>query len=499
MANPTLKALDPAQFDEWKAQHLLNRAGFGGTPQQVRALAEMGLDAAVHLIVNYRTVPDAEKEIEQFDNDIMRPASSEERTEFQQARRMGDEKALEMYRMDRERRQAADRRQMQEMQRWWLKRMIETPRPLEEKLTLFWHGHFATSYRGVEDSWHMLVQNEFFRANATGSFDDQVKAIIRDAAMLKYLNNDQNRKEQPNENLARELMELFTLGEGQVYNEDDIKQGARALTGYTFEDDGFVFRPQVHDDGAKRIFGQTGKFDGVDFCNLILQQRACSEYICWKLYRFFVNDLPGAPDENGRQFLLKLARLMRDKNYDLQPVLTTLFMSEHFYDEENVASVIKSPVQLIVEAIRSLHTPARNLGALVSAADLMGQNLFFPPNVKGWDGGRAWINTSTMFIRQNLVIYLLTGRRPDAYEWQADGKEFNAMHLIERLPPAAEGGANLDETVNYLLRFTLGTPPHSDRITTLVNFVNDRGGTINNTILIEMLCLIAAMPEYQLC
>src|SRR5262245_53567748 len=129
MANPTLKPLDPGQFDEWKAQHLLNRAGFGGTPTQVQALAGMGLDAAVGLIVNYKTVPDAETDLEKFDKDIMRPASSEERMDIQQARRSGDEKALEMFRMDRERRQAADRRQMQEVQRWWLKRMIETPRP----------------------------------------------------------------------------------------------------------------------------------------------------------------------------------------------------------------------------------------------------------------------------------------------------------------------------------------------------------------------------------
>jgi uncharacterized protein (DUF1800 family) len=499
MANPTLKALDPAQFDEWNAQHLLNRAGFGGTPQQVRALAEMGLNAAVELIVDYRTVPLAEKETEKFDKDIMRPASAEQRMEFQQARRVGDETRLEMYRMDRERRQMADRKQMQEMQRWWLKRMIETPRPLEEKLTLFWHGHFATSYRGVEDSYHMFVQNQFFRTNATGSFEGHVKGIIRDPAMLRYLNNDQNRKEKPNENLARELMELFTLGEGIVYSEDDIKQGARALTGYSFDDDVFVFRPELHDNGTKRIFGQTGKFDGVDFCDLILSQRACSDYICWKVYRFFINDHPGAPDENGRQFIAKLARQLRDNQYQLNPVLKTLFMSQHFYDDENVASVIKSPVQLIVQAIRSLHAPARNLGALVSASDLMGQNLFFPPNVKGWDGGRAWINTSTMFMRQNLVIYLLTGRRPDAYEWQAEGKQFNAMPLIEHIPPSADGEANLDDTVSYLLRFTLGTPPHPDRITSLVNFVNDRGGKIDNTILIEMLCLIAAMPEYQLC
>ncbi len=386
----SLKELKTQDFDYWKAQHLLNRAGFGGTPSQVRALANMGLSGAVDYIVDYDKVAVAAVDPNQFDRDIMRPANEEERAEVMAARRTGDEAKLEQYQRERMRRQAEDRRQIGDMQKWWLKRIIETPRPLEEKLTLFWHGHFATGYRAIEDSYHMFMQNSFLRTNANGSFADLVFGIIRDPAMLKFLNNDQNRKEHPNENLARELMELFTLGEGHVYTEDDIKEGARALTGYAFEDDEFVFREGAHDTGTKRIFGQAGKFDGVDFCRLILSQKAVSEYICWKWYRYFVNDLPGTPDKDTQGFITKLAREFRDGNYAIKPVLKTLFKSEHFYDKANTAALIKNPVQLIVQAIRSLRTPARNLGALVSASDLMGQNIFFPPSVKGcfpahWD------------------------------------------------------------------------------------------------------------------
>jgi uncharacterized protein (DUF1800 family) len=238
----SLKPLNAQDFDYWKAQHLLNRAGFGGTPAQARALANMGLDAAVDYVVDYEKVDVEPITADQFDKDIMRPANAEQRMEIEQARRSGNEALLEKFRQEREQRQMADRRQIAEMQKWWLKRIIETPRPLEEKMTLFWHGHFATGYRSIEDSYHMFQQNQFFRANATGSFADLVYGIVRDPAMLRYLNNDQSRKEKPNENLARELMELFTLGEGNLYTEADIKEGARALTGNTFEDDRFVFR-----------------------------------------------------------------------------------------------------------------------------------------------------------------------------------------------------------------------------------------------------------------
>lgn len=494
----SLRELKPQDFDYWKANHLVNRAGFGGTPSQVRAIHKLGLEGAVNFIVDYENLDYAPVQENLFSSDIMRPLTEEERMMIAEARRTNNEAIRERLQQERQRRQAADREQMRDIQKWWMKRIIETPRPLEEKMTLLWHGHFATGYRAIEDSYHMFLQNQFFRANATGNFADLVFGIIRDPAMLQYLNNNQNRRQSPNENLARELMELFTLGEGNVYSERDIKEGARALTGYTFEDDQFFFRRDVHDSDEKTIFGQKGKWDGVDFCRMILSQRTCSEYICWKLYRFFVNDLPGTPDQNSQGFIVRLARVMRDNNYALKPVLKTLFKSEHFYDAANRASVIKNPVQLIVQAIRSMRTPVRNLGALVNAADLMGQNLFYPPSVKGWDGGRAWINTSTMFVRQNLLIYLLTGRRPDAYEWDADGSAFDAHHLIEEIPASADE-STLRRDLVHLLRFNLGTQPHPDRIDTLVKYVNDNGGELNNETLIAVLSLIAAMPEYQLC
>ncbi len=186
--------------------------------------------------------------------------------------------------------------------------------------------------------------------------------------MLEYLNNNQNRRQAPNENLARELMELFTLGEGNDYTESDIKEGARALTGYTFEDDAFVFRAADHDAGTKSILGQRGNWDGDDFVEIIFTRPAASEFICWKLYRYFVNDLIGVPDSDTQAFIIKLARELRRSRYDLRPVLLTLFRSEHFYDSANVASMIKSPTQLTVQAIRSLRTPTRKLSALLSGS-----------------------------------------------------------------------------------------------------------------------------------
>jgi len=246
------------------------------------------------------------------------------------------------------------------------------------------------------------------------------------------------------------------------------------------------------------MLGKTGRFDGDDFVDVILSRPVCSEYICWKLYRYFVNDAPGDPQSDQQRFIIALAKQFRRENYDLKPVLKALFRSEHFYSDMNVASQIKSPVQLIVQAIRSLRTPARSLSALLSASDLMGQNIFFPPSVKGWDGGRAWINTSTLFVRQNTLIYLLTGRRPDAYPWDADGSAYDATHLIEHL--TADGSPNPRDAIVYLLRFNLGHEPHAKRVDTLLEFVeNNGGGRLNNNVLVGLLSLITAMPEYQLC
>jgi uncharacterized protein (DUF1800 family) len=503
MATSTLQALPESAFDYEKARHLLNRAGFGGTPGQVRALAGMGLREAVDYLVDHHAVDEPPVEADAFDRNIMKPLTADQRDSLRRARRTSDEVTLEQYRKRRQDAQRADRQQMWELQRWWLTRMIETPRPLQEKMTLFWHGHFATNYRAIEDSYHMFVQNQLFRRHAAGDFRALAHGVVRDPAMLRYLNNDQNRKAKPNENLARELLELFMLGEGHEYTEADIKQGARALTGYTFHDDEFIgldsrqYRSR-HDEGPKRILGRTGNFNGDDLVDIILTRRACSEFICWKLYRYFINDLPGVPNEQRQRFILDLAARFRADEYELGPLLKTLFRSRHFYDPSNVGSQIKSPVQLIVQAVRTTRAPTRSLKALLSAVDLMGQNIFYPPSVKGWEGGRSWINTATMFVRQNVMVYLLTGRRSDRSPRDEDASACDLTPLIEHLR-SARGEVDVREAVAYLLRVNLAGEPHPQRIENLTRFAEARGGRLDNAMIIAVMCLITAMPEYQLC
>ncbi|MBX3372917.1 MAG: DUF1800 domain-containing protein [Phycisphaeraceae bacterium] len=498
MPEPSLKPLRPDRFGFAEAQHLLQRAGFGGTPQQIQALAELGLDRAVEFIVDYQRIGREPVPADAFDRDIMRPADAEERTELRQARARGDEAVLEAFRMERQRRQQLDRQQFAALQRWWMKRIIETPAPLEEKMTLFWHGHFATAYRPIEDSYHLFMQNRLFREHAVGSFRSLVHGIIRDPAMLAYLNNNQNNRRRPNENLARELMELFTLGEGNVYTEQDIREAARALTGYTFDDDDFIFREGQHDSGEKTLFGRRGQWNGADLVELILSNAVVAEFICSKLYRYFVSDAAEGWSRDARSFVQRLAGRFRDAKFEIAPVLKAIFRSEHFYDGVNRAAQIKSPVQLAVQLVRQLHTPVRSLDTLVQACAMMGQDLFQPPSVKGWDGGRAWINTSTLFVRQNLAVYLLTGRRPGGTAWERDGAEFDAMPLLD---PVLRGtaGSGTQDVCAYLLRTLLGRPPADPRLRQVEAFVDACGGRFDNQVLIGVLTLITALPEYQLC
>jgi uncharacterized protein (DUF1800 family) len=375
--------------------------------------------------------------------------------------------------------------------------MVETARPLEEKMTLFWHGHFATGARTVEDSWKMFQQNHLFRTHATGNFATLVLNVIRDPAMIRYLDNNQSRRGRPNENLARELLELFILGEGSGYTEQDIKEGARALTGYTFQDEEFVFQEQNHDGGPKVIFGKRGNWNGDDFARLALSRKACSTFLCGKLHRFFVNDtpdadLPATHRAARARAIEAMAATLRDGQYEVAPVLSRLFRSAHFYDDANRAALIKSPVQLVVQTVRQLGTPVRQLSSLVAACDLMGQNLFEPPNVKGWDGGRAWINTSTLFVRQNVAIYLLTGRRPDIYDWENDGARFDADAL------AADAGTP-EALVDRLLAVALAAPAHPARRDELVRFAAAQSSPAARAErALSTLALITALPEYQL-
>lgn len=501
----SLTALPANKFGYEQARHLLWRAGFGGSPQQIQTLVGWGLEKSVEHLLNPGDTGEEPIAADLFDKEIMRPPSEEERQVYRKAQRAQDEDLVAKFRKMRQEQERKDRAQITDMQKWWLRRMIETARPLEEKMTLFWHGHFATSYRTIENSFHMFKQNEMFRAHGLGNFGNLLFGIIRDPAMLAYLNNNQSRKDHPNENLAREIMELFSLGVGG-YTEQDIKEGARALTGYTFRDDEFVFDKNNHDTAKKNILGTTSKADGDDFVRIILGQRACAQFIARKLYGFFVNDLPPVErlsnremDEGTGVVVRGIAGTLLSHRYEIKPALKQLFTSQHFYDPLFIGQQIKSPVQLVVGAVRSMTPPTRDLSILNDALDLMGQNLFYPPSVKGWEGGRAWVNTSTMFVRQNILAFLLTGKKPVGYDATADTQKYDPMPLLAELgkadPSATEDSSRV---VEYLLRLTTGSANASAR-GTLIAFANERGGQITPDLVTALLLLITASPEYQLC
>ena len=499
-----MKPIRSADFSVRQARGLLWRAGFGGTAGQARTLAEWGPARAVDYLLDTDSISYAHKDDGSFADDIMVPLSEWERQEFRRARQTGDEETVSRFRTRRQNMQRKDRKQIAAIQRWWLARMIETPKPLEEKMTLFWHGHFVSGYRAVENSYHLLMQNNLFRANALGSFSDLLRAIIRDPAMLEYLDNKRSRKQAPNENLARELMELFSLGVGG-YTEKDIKEGARALTGYSYEGNEFVFNRRQHDPGTKTILGVTGSLDGDGFVDAILRQRACAEYMSWKLYRYFVADI--GPDfreapAQAQAVIRKMATTMRKSRFEVKPVLRELFLSEHFYDRAVMDCKIKTPVELLVGAIRSLGAPTRKMGTLIDALDLMGQNLFEPPNVAGWPGGRSWVNTSTLFARQNTLTYLLTGMKPGMKKKRRRNRE-DASSVTNAL--VADLGAPADDAdllATALLEHLLGgaaTPLRPDRQHAVVRILEGRSEGRRSDALRDAITLVTALPEYQLC
>lgn len=492
MVDSSLKPFPAAEFGFAEAQHLLFRAGFGGTAEQIAAIQRMGLGRAVDYLVDYEQLSTQGLDEPEIDPDLIRPFTREEQTAQRQARQKGDEAELGKFRALRNQALARDQVQLAGLQNWWLRRMILTPRPLEENLSLLWHSHLATGYRSVEDAYVMWVQNQFIRENAAGSFATLALGIIRDPAMLIYLNNNRNLRARPNENLARELMELFTLGEGN-YTEADIKDGARALTGYMVQDHDFVFRRNQHDPDEKTILGVTGPHAGEDFVKILLAQPACAEFIAYKLYRHFVADVQrDRLPESALPVIRGLAMELRLQQYELKPVLKKLFASRHFYDAAIRGAKIKSPIQLIVQQIRSLHTPARDVDKLLDAARLMGMDLFQPPNVAGWPGGRAWINTSTLFARQNTATYLITGKAPYG-DWDRSRIHYDPMPLLETLDKRTP-----EAVTRHLAQLALGSASTPARVGELRDFMKKHNDAITPDMLIAMLSLLTAMPEYQL-
>ncbi|WP_428312653.1 DUF1800 domain-containing protein [Hydrocarboniphaga sp.] len=286
-----------------------------------------------------------------------------------------------------------------DLQSWWLQEMRTTPAPLAERMTLFWHGHFATSFKSVKAGQLLYRQNLLLRRYALGNYRELLHAIARDPAMLLYLNNQQNKKSEPNENFARELLELFTLGEGH-YTENDVKEAARAFTGWKMQtpDGTFTVVAKQHDDGDKRFLGRSGRLDGDDVIEQILKQPRAAEFIVEQLWREFVSPQPEAAA------VQRLAAGFR-KNWEIAPLLKALFREPAFSAADNQGVLVKSPVEFVVGTLRGLDLPLSSLNAAVSTAD-MGQTLFAPPNVRGWPGGDAWITSEWLLARRRFVQQL---------------------------------------------------------------------------------------------
>lgn len=285
-----------------------------------------------------------------------------------------------------------------ELRGWWLREMLAAPSPLSERMTLFWHNHFVSSQQKVHYSQLMYRQNVLLRRHALGNFGTLLHAVSKDPAMVIYLDNASNRKEAPNENFGREVMELFTLGEGH-YTEQDIKEAARAFTGWSIEGDTgeFRWRPGMHDDGMKTVLGRSGNFDGDAILDILLAQSACAEYIVAKLWREFVSPNP-EPTEVRR-----IAQRFRDSRYDIKTALRELFLSPAFWDDNNRATLVKSPVEMVIGALKQFQFTYDDPLPFTFALAQTGQNLFNPPNVKGWPGGDAWINSSTLLARKAVL------------------------------------------------------------------------------------------------
>jgi uncharacterized protein (DUF1800 family) len=288
---------------------------------------------------------------------------------------------------------------------WWFFRMLFGPDPLGEKLTLLWHDHFATANSKVQDSSLMRRQNDTLRKHSRGKFAELLNAAIREPALLLYLDAPANRKGHPNENLARETMELFTLGSGQ-FSETDVKEAARALTGWTVEEGQFAETAARHDDGVKTLLGKTGAWNGSDSVKLLLDHPATAERLVVKLCRQFFGE-----SMVPRDAAQALAAGLREHELDVGWAVGVILKSERFFAEANIGQRVLSPVEFVVGSARALELfePAPSTLALADWSARMGQDLFEPPNVGGWPGGRAWLHTRSLIGRANYAAALMAG------------------------------------------------------------------------------------------
>ena len=423
------------------ATHLLWRAGFGATFDEIDRASKAGLKATLDRLLTPQQEP----------------------AEFESTQQLLLRTAL-------------DTRNIADLKAWWLYRMLYSANPLVEKMSLLWHNQFATSNAKVQSVQHMADQNHLIRQHAVGSFRKLLHGMSHDVAMLIWLDGNANRKRHANENFAREVMELFSLGVGN-YTEQDIKQAARAFTGWHVRGGKFWFNRGQHDFGNKQLLGRSGKLDGNDVIDICLQQPACPRFLAAKLLRLFVTPTPDA------KLTQQVAGRIRAHDFQMTPVLRELFGSELFFSEAVRHSVIKSPIDLVLGAHRALDSEPnlQTTGRLL--ADL-GQDVFQPPTVKGWEGDRLWINSATLLQRANFAAEVTKGDRLGA--------------IADPVSLAQKYSWNSHEAViRHYCQLLLARDVEADVVDKLTRYLRQAKGDRNRQIR-SVIHLIMTMPEYQL-
>ena len=570
--------LTPITAKDWNrdlAAHLLERAGFGGTPAEIDALAKLTPQQAIARLVRYQGTDISH--LPPFDESGIHdpglepfPPSRPAVTDL--AKKNGEALGIKVKPTGNRRLQPIVdeffywlRASMLETNRvayWWANRMLTSPRPLQEKMALFWHGHYAVNEPKVRDYRKLLAELRLYEDHGTGNFRDLMVAMAEDPGMLTFLDAGVNVKGAPNENFAREIMEMFTMGVGH-YTEKDIREAARAFTGWNYVDLKFVVNKDQHDDGVKTFLGKTGNFDGVQIIDIIMQQPATADYIAGKLYRFFVRE------DLSPELQKKLGAVLRDNHYEIAPLLETMFLSHDFYSPASVGTQIKSPVELAVSTYKKL-----GLDAIPGAPDFnnetaaLGQRLFSAPTVAGWAGGRSWITPGLLLERGNFARDVLfpdinfiapdrvaaseevrrvadrirqgmditkatipdskTGEMAESNMAADRDEDFNTRYgsfrgsqlALERVKPIprrtaqvhlakmvlAENLKNTTQVVDYLIARFMRVPPSDAVRHELVAFLDHELGTSDiaaaSTYLEEplrlVLHLIMSQPEYQL-
>jgi len=420
------------------AAHLLRRAGFGADAQEIRDAHQAGLAATIERLLS----------------------DAPETSEFVETEAILQKLAFASENIN-------------DLKSWWLFRMRRSANPLVEKMTLLWHNHFATSNAKVRSVRNMSAQNDLFRKYALGDFHELLHGVAHDTAMLVWLDVNDNRKRAANENFAREIMELFSLGVGN-YTEHDIKEAARAFTGWHVHEGKFWFDSRQHDPSNKTIFGNTGAFDGAAVVKLCLDHPACPRFVAFKLLRTFVCDRP------TKEQIELVAETLRGEKFNVGRTLRQLFASELFFGPLSRAAIIKSPIDFVIGSMKSLDA-APKTGEMTRVLALLGQDLFEPPTVKGWDGGRLWISAASLLHRTQYSVGLITG------------EHYGELPKLSTI--SAELGNDSERAMAKLAETHLATPLGAEARKAFTNHWKKSEGDERCR---GALHLILTSPEYQL-